>query len=95
MVGGAPIPPAYGYHDEPVFAPRPVRQPEYVPPPPPTPRRRQPEQVSTPKPRPQPRPDPGPEPVQRVSLPGPDDLGIRLTEWVDLPPPEALGIGVR
>jgi hypothetical protein len=68
----------FGY-DEPVYV-RPA-----APPP-----RRQPEVVT--QPRPKPRTEPRPEPVARVSFPGPDDLGISLTEPLDLPPPEALGI---
>lgn len=75
----------FGY-DEPMYA-RPA-----APPP-----RRQPEVAAQPRPKPrtEPRQEPRPEPVARVSFPGPEDLGINLTEPLDLPPPEALGIEPR
>lgn len=44
---------------------------------------------------PEPKPAPREQSVARVGIPGPDELGIRLAEVVDLPPPEQLGIGVR
>ncbi len=72
-------------------------QPIYVAP---TPR---PQYVSNPTPKPAPRrpaPMPAPRPVERprelevvrVSLPGPDELGITIREAWELPPPGELGI---
>ena len=72
-IGGSPISPAFGHSYEPVFAPRPVRPPEYA----------------------APKPLPREQTTARVSFPGPDELGIRLGETVDLPPPDSLGIGVK
>ncbi len=36
-----------------------------------------------------------PAPPQRISIPGPDELGIRLTEQAVVPPPEKLGIELK
>ena len=72
---------AYGYFDP---------QPVYVSP---TPR---PQYVSQPAPRKPAPPAPVARPrepeVVRVSLPGPDELGITLRESWELPPPQELGI---
>jgi hypothetical protein len=69
-------------------------QPMYVVPPP------RPQYVSNPAPRPAPPP---PRPVERprepevvrVSLPGPDELGITIRESWALPSPQELGIDPR
>ena len=41
------------------------------------------------------RPVPKPAAPQRVSIPGPDELGIRLPEQAVVPPPEKLGIELK
>lgn len=71
-------------------------QPIYVAP---TPRPMQYPSNPAPK-RPAPTPTPPPRPVERprepevvrVSLPGPDELGITIRETWELPPPQDLGI---
>lgn len=69
-------------------------QPVYVAPPP------RPQYVANPVPKRQAAPQPQPRPVERprepevvrVSLPGPDELGIMIREAWELPSPEELGI---
>ena len=56
------------------------------------PRPVRPKETAPPKPKPAPQRE---QSVARVSFPGPDELGIRLGETVDLPPPQRLGIGVE
>jgi hypothetical protein len=68
----------------------PTPRPQYVSNPTPAPRRQTP---PTPAPRPVERPR-EPEAV-RVSLPGPDELGITIREAWELPPPGELGIDPR
>ena len=41
------------------------------------------------------RPAPRPVAPKPIGIPGPDELGIRLTEQAVVPPPEKLGIELK
>lgn len=77
----------FGYYDSPPVYSAPPRPKEYAATPVPQPRR-----AAPPVERPQ---QPRQPEVVRVSLPGPDELGIVVREELTLPAPDELGINPK